>query len=241
MIAAVLIMMCGCAKTTRELDGTEARDPLLRKALAKEREGDKDAAMICLRRALDKNPCLAQAHLRIALLYDEYKKDYVRAIYHYQRYLELRPDTEKRKMIESRVRDAEVSFGATLSGRTARAGEEYRSLQAENARLLNALREVRRNLAARIAASSPSASRSSTGDNDGSVTRLLAAEDKASPDTNESTGRVYVVQPNDTLSTIAAKVYEDPKKWNRIYEANRSILGDRPDILKVGQTLNIPE
>jgi ABC-type amino acid transport substrate-binding protein len=53
----------------------------------------------------------------------------------------------------------------------------------------------------------------------------------------------YVVQPGDTLSKIARKYYGDAwaTSWQRIYEANRDVIGDDPGQLDVGMTLDIPQ
>lgn len=53
----------------------------------------------------------------------------------------------------------------------------------------------------------------------------------------------YVVQAGDTLSRIAGKVYGDvsPRSWERIYQANREVIGDDPSRIKVGMTLTIPQ
>jgi nucleoid-associated protein YgaU len=53
----------------------------------------------------------------------------------------------------------------------------------------------------------------------------------------------YVVQPGDTLSRIAGKVYGDvaPRSWRRIYEANRAAIGDDPSRIQVGMRLTIPQ
>lgn len=49
----------------------------------------------------------------------------------------------------------------------------------------------------------------------------------------------YTVQKGDTLWKIAGKVYGDPTKWARIYDANRDQLKN-PNDLKVGRVLQIP-
>lgn len=51
----------------------------------------------------------------------------------------------------------------------------------------------------------------------------------------------YVVQPGDSLWTIAAKpeVYGHATHWRRIFDANRDLLNS-PDQLKAGMTLKIP-
>ncbi len=48
-----------------------------------------------------------------------------------------------------------------------------------------------------------------------------------------------VVQPGDSLSRIAQRVYGDPGKWRLIYEANQDIL-ESPDRVLVGMKLTIP-
>ena len=74
----------GCSRSRSEL--SELDDPLIRQAHARAQEGNKDMALALLNRALLRKPGLSRAHLDAALLYDQYKQDYVRAIYHYSRY-----------------------------------------------------------------------------------------------------------------------------------------------------------
>jgi len=51
--------------------------------------------------------------------------------------------------------------------------------------------------------------------------------------------RVHVVQPKDTLSSLARQYYNDQKMWRKIWEANRDKIPNK-DVLKVGQELVIP-
>lgn len=50
---------------------------------------------------------------------------------------------------------------------------------------------------------------------------------------------IYVVQPGDTLSGIAKKVYGDFSLWPIIYEANRDKIS-KPSLIRVGMELLIP-
>lgn len=50
----------------------------------------------------------------------------------------------------------------------------------------------------------------------------------------------YVVQPGDTLRSIAEQEYGDAAQWPRIYQANRDVIGSDPDNLVAGMTLQIP-
>jgi nucleoid-associated protein YgaU len=53
----------------------------------------------------------------------------------------------------------------------------------------------------------------------------------------------HTVVSGETLSHIALKYYGSAAKeqWMRIYEANRDLIGDNPNKIRVGQVLNIPE
>ena len=60
------------------------------------------------------------------------------------------------------------------------------------------------------------------------------------PDVEESpSGRSVVVEPGDSLSSIALRLWSDADRWPEVYEANRFQLDD-PDELPVGLTLVLP-
>lgn len=79
--------------------------------------------------------------------------------------------------------------------------------------------------------------------------RFLAAVAPVPPQTEPPTGSpeppgdgvqdTYVVQPGDTLSQIAQKVYGNAALWTIIFEANRDKLSS-PNLLRVGMELRIP-
>jgi nucleoid-associated protein YgaU len=53
----------------------------------------------------------------------------------------------------------------------------------------------------------------------------------------------HVVGPGDTLSGLAKKYYGDEgtEKWMKIYEANKEVIGDNPDLIIDGTELVIPD
>jgi nucleoid-associated protein YgaU len=51
----------------------------------------------------------------------------------------------------------------------------------------------------------------------------------------------HVVVSGDTLSGIAKKYYDDAGKYMKIYEANKDVIGDNPDLIKPGMELIIPK
>jgi nucleoid-associated protein YgaU len=48
------------------------------------------------------------------------------------------------------------------------------------------------------------------------------------------------VQTDDTLPSIANRVYGDANQWTTIYDANRSTIGDDPNLIHPGMQLTIP-
>lgn len=52
--------------------------------------------------------------------------------------------------------------------------------------------------------------------------------------------QTYEVQAGDTLLSIAEQFYGDGTKWRRIYDANKDVIGNDPDKLKLEQKLKIP-
>lgn len=53
-------------------------------------------------------------------------------------------------------------------------------------------------------------------------------------------GDTYTVVSGDSLSKIAKNHYGDAAKWHQIYDANKAVIGNNPDLIEVGQVLTIP-
>lgn len=261
MVAALaLSLLAGCTSQVQEQDALEFNYPAIRKARAKLREGDKKSALALLNRAIDEKPRLAQAHLEVAQLYDDYDHNYVRAIYHYERYLELRPQTEKKEMIEGFIRKAKIAFAASVTGQDPGLDKKVQALQEDNDRLKQNLRQVRENLARSIAApvsprsavalrsgepalaedGAPIAGPAIAGSAMGPATTAKPESGSNAAGTPAVAGTHYRVQRGDTLSVVAARVYHNPRKWKLIYDANRDMLGGSQK-LKTGQVLIIPK
>ena len=63
-----------------------------------------------------------------------------------------------------------------------------------------------------------------------------AAVSSSSPQPEQT----YEVQSGDTLLSIAEQFYGDATKWRRIYDANKDVIGNDPDKLKLEMKLKIP-
>ena len=53
----------------------------------------------------------------------------------------------------------------------------------------------------------------------------------------------HTVSAGETLGALALKYYGSAvkDKWMKIYEANKAVIGDNPNVIKPGQVLKIPE
>lgn len=230
----LLAAVCAaCAPGASSPDERDERDPYLRKARERKNLQDYEGAIALYNKALERKPNLARAHLEIGLIYDQQINDDVRAIYHYQRYLEIRPAAEKKQIVEELIRHARISFAASLPDRPNEAIREIDMLKKEVATLRRLLAEAQGTAAppATPTASAKPPSVAPTPAAPAAATTVTPAAPRASD--------TYVVQPGDTLSRIATKMYNDGNRWKDIYEANRATL-PAPQSIKVGQSLVIP-
>jgi len=210
---------CGCSRSVSWLDTRDGAVQLMRRARAKQNEGDMSGAIGLYRKALNSDRRMARAHLDLALLLHHEEKDYLGAVCHYRRYLAMRPATEKKEMIANRMRRALQSFAADLAEKNTAASGGEREVSPDLAESLQRLRraqESEKRLAARV-----------------------AELEQDSGERRAEVQRTYRVRRGDSLSSIAMDVYSDSTRWRDILDANRELLGNSPEI-QVGQVLVIP-
>ena len=146
------------------------------------------------KKALDENPLIARPHLDLAIIYQQHIINHIHAIYHYDRYLELRPDTEKKEFIkEQRLKVARMLASAFLN-----ASPEVKRLIEQNQKLVAEVKRLR-----------------GTSNTDNSGQEKVSKTDGYT---------IYHVKKGDTLSRIAKQFYSDPAQWELVYNANRDSL-----------------
>lgn len=75
----------------------------------------------------------------------------------------------------------------------------------------------------------------------GNVAGISGVDDQIAVTGPVATAAKFVtVEKGDTLSAISKRVYGDPNKYQKIFEANQPLLS-HPDKIYPGQTLRIPE
>ncbi len=233
-----LVVAFGCRPSVAVQDAEERDRPALQKARGAWRQGDADRAMQLYRDILDDEPRLALAHMDYALILHDVRKDYLGAIYHYRRYLELRPQSEKMAIIQNRLRLAQQLFAAQAIPQDpqmadkVRLAQENESLRIEVARLKQDLEAATRMAVAPVVSQVESGRAVS-------ATQPVSEGIAVKPPSVSQQPRTYKVKAGDTLSSIASECYNDRTRWTRIAEANRRTLGGSTN-LKPGQILTIP-
>lgn len=225
-------LLAGC-NLNQSADERDERDPYLRRARELKNLQNFDGAIEMYNKALDRRPGLARAHLEVGLIYDQQLHDDVRAIYHYERYLEIRPDAEKKKIVEELIRHAQISFASSLPDRPKEAIREIDMMKKEIATLKSLLAESQ--------GTARSVTSPTTLTTKVAATELAAAvtTTQVSAPTPPAPPEYYTVVAGDTLSRIATKVYNDSNRWKDILDANRNQLSG-PQSLRQGQKLVIP-
>lgn len=102
------LLLGGCLPSTRVLD--EQEDPNYLNGRARVSRLDYKGAIEEFEKAIANNPNSSSAHLELALLYEEHMHDYAAAIYHYEKHLKLRPNSEYAERAKERIRSCKMDL-----------------------------------------------------------------------------------------------------------------------------------
>jgi tetratricopeptide (TPR) repeat protein len=242
-LLAGLLLLTGCDKSGPTTDAEEERNPLVNSGQEYMEQGEYDEAIAVFKKALDDNPMMARPHLDLAVIYQQYKINYIHAIYHYDRYLELRPNSEKADMINEQKLKVAKELANTLINNS----PEVKQVIQERNTLVQQNNELKRQLSVALrnqkTTTTTAAKKTTTTKPEPVVTTKPAPEPVAKPAATTTASapkhQIYHVVSGDTLTKIATKFYNDSGKWDIIFEANRDSMKSAGD-LRVGQTLVIP-
>jgi nucleoid-associated protein YgaU len=67
---------------------------------------------------------------------------------------------------------------------------------------------------------------------------IHAADEIKAPEKAEKS---YTIKSGDNLSDIAQEQLGDANRWKEIYELNKDVIGDNPDLIHPGKKLKLPE
>ncbi len=110
-----VLLLAGCAENDRVKTAAEIDEPAYREGQALLKSGRRQEALNAFLRVIDKRGEDApESHLEIGLLYAQHINDPLSAIYHFKKYLALRPNSPQAPLIRQRIDAATREFARTL-------------------------------------------------------------------------------------------------------------------------------
>ena len=245
-----LLVFSACAPSGVEIV-SETDEKQYQLAKDYQSQGRTEEALSAFMRVIDARRDAPESHFEAGYIYLHSMKNPLRANYHFERYLQFKPQSPQAAQVRQLIETAQKEFARQLPAQPYQGEldridlmELVKNLKLENdslkrdlvaaqkrvQQLENVLGDARRVSSAQtpVVASQAQQSRPVR----------VAPSPAATPDP-ASVPRSYTVQSGDSLSSISRKVYGTPSRWIDIYQANRDRLSSE-NALRVGQELRIP-
>jgi LysM repeat protein len=214
---------------------------------------DYKGAIELFEKAVEVNPKSAPAHFELGVLYEQKEADPAAAIYHYERYLKLSPNSGKEEMVKTHVLACkqQLAQSVSLGPVTERQQKELEKLVDENKRLLEENKQHREDLdkwRAYAASQQNSAGQARTGSPTLRAVQPSVAGQPAASGAATSNSAITVRSPTapaTTLRTHIIKAGETPTIIARQYGVKvEALLAANPKLdprrLQVGRSVTIP-
>lgn len=104
-----LLLAVGCIPT-RDNAQEEQQDPNFLRGQELRQRLDHAGAAVAFERALEASPRSASAHFELGLLYEQPLNDPAAAIYHFERFLRLRPTSDRAEIVRQRVTNCKIEL-----------------------------------------------------------------------------------------------------------------------------------
>ncbi|HVU16881.1 MAG TPA: LysM domain-containing protein [Candidatus Didemnitutus sp.] len=112
---AVVLGLGGCGDGDRSAYASEADEPLYREAVSLEKTGRSAEALAAFLKVIDRRGDDApESHLEAGLIYQQHINDPLSAIYHFKKYLTIRPNSPQAPLVKQRIDAAVREFARTL-------------------------------------------------------------------------------------------------------------------------------
>src|SRR5205814_9789925 len=108
------LLIAGCSPLA-ETQTDEQKDPYLQTGKNRRKSLDYKGAIESFEKALEANPRSASAHYELAVIYDEHDNDYAAALYHYNRVLQLRPNSYPADNARQRIEVCKQELAKSVS------------------------------------------------------------------------------------------------------------------------------
>jgi len=112
---ALALSLAGCGDESRQSYATETDEPYYRQADQMKRANRQQEALSAYLKVIEKRGDDApESHLEAGLVYLHHIRDPIAAIYHFRKYLALRPNSAQAPMVRQRIDAAIRDFSRTL-------------------------------------------------------------------------------------------------------------------------------
>ncbi|MBI2514075.1 MAG: LysM peptidoglycan-binding domain-containing protein [Opitutae bacterium] len=113
--AALALSLAGCGDDGRQSYATEVDEPYYRQAEQMKRSNRQQEALSAYLKVIEKRGDDApESHLEAGLIYLHHIRDPIAAIYHFRKYLSLRPNSAQAPLVKQRIDAAIREFSRTL-------------------------------------------------------------------------------------------------------------------------------
>ncbi|MDD2764547.1 MAG: LysM peptidoglycan-binding domain-containing protein [Opitutaceae bacterium] len=256
----LLLLAAGCESSDRLALGPEGGDPQYRRGQQLLKQGRNQEALGAFLKVIERRGDGApESHLEAGLLYQQHLKDPIVAIYHFRKYVELRPNSRQVDLVRQRIDAAMRDFARTLPAQPLESQVaklelmgRIDALQKENLQLKEQIAALYQGGAGTRgpaavppdeAAPSPAITRgplfTPPGGNSTKVAAKPAPAARVPAVSAPASGRRHVVAQGETLYKIAQRYYGSGSKWPEILEANRDVLKSE-NAVRPGMELRIP-
>lgn len=231
------LVWSGCLPSS---PGDEEKEPYFQAGKSRVNTMDFKGAIESFEKAVEVNPKSAPAHFELGWLYDQKEADPAAAIYHFERFLKLAPNSGKEEMVKTRILACKQQLAQTVSLGlvTEKQQREFEQLAEETKRLREDVEKWRayaihlQTLTNQASAPLP-------------VGGAVQSPGLGQARPSDSPGTARLSTPTSTPLTHTVKAHETPSFIARKYGVRvESLMAANPKLearhMKVGQTLIIP-
>ncbi|MCG3778149.1 MAG: hypothetical protein JW388_0857 [Nitrospira sp.] len=226
-LAALGFFIAGCSPTgSATMD--EEKEPYYLHGRELMKQRDFGGALRAFQKGLEVNPRSSLAHLEMGLLYEQHQKNPAAAIYHFNRFIEIKPDSPRAETVRDHLTGCKIELAKEITNTAGfQPGQAEKELKREVERLMAENQHLKLML-----------------QNGGSGSGLITTptnppavgtkSGKSTPSTPTASDRTHKILAGETPTSIAKKY---GVKVETLIAANPGL---DPTRLKVSQTINIP-
>lgn len=137
VLTVLALAITGCDQNYAGDEASEEKEPYYMEGRSRVKAMDFNGAIESFQQAIESNPRSAAAHKELGMLFGRKGGDPASAIYHYQRYLKLRPKAHDAELVQEQidVAKSELARGVTLGPINEQVQKQLEQLINENKRL----------------------------------------------------------------------------------------------------------